>query len=170
MTASAALAPQVQRLRTATDQLLAFGPPITAGEPWPLAELYGPEPEASWGPRELLAHVEEFLPYWMGEIERVLAAPADAPAAFGRIATDVLRNGVIGRDRSLPIRELVSRIRSESARVADRLAELSEAEAARTGTHPTRGVMSVREMLEPFVVGHMEGHVVQLREILAAAG
>jgi hypothetical protein len=29
--------------------------------------------------------------------------------------------------------------------------------------------MSVREMLEPFLVGHTEGHVTQLREILGAA-
>jgi DinB family protein len=161
------LASQVERLRTATDDLLAFTPEIAAREPWPLAELYGAEPEASWGPPELLAHVEEFLPYWMGEIERVLAAPAGAPAAFGRIATDPLRIGVIGRDRSLPLRELVARIRSESVRVAGRLAELDEAEANRTGTHPTRGSLTVREMLEPFLVGHLEGHVVQLREILA---
>jgi hypothetical protein len=165
-----ALASQVERLRTATDDLLAFTPEIAAREPWPLAELYGPEPEASWGPPELLAHVEEFLPYWMGEIERVLAAPADAPAAFGRIATDPLRIGVIGRDRSLPVRELVARIQAEGRRVADRLDELTEAEAARTGSHPARGVLTVRAMLEPFLVGHMEGHVVQLREILAAAG
>lgn len=162
-----ALASQVARLRTATDELLAFAPTIAAREPWPLAELYGAEPEASWGPPELLAHVGEFLPYWMGEIERVLAARPDAPAPFGRVATDSLRIGVIGRDRSLPLRELVARIRSESGRVAGRLDELTAAEAARTGTHPTRGVLTVREMLEPFLVGHMEGHVVQLREILA---
>lgn len=165
-----ALTSQTARLRTATEGLLDLTAAVAAREPWPLAELYGPEPEASWGPPELLAHVEEFLPYWMGEIERVLAAPADAPAAFGRIATDPLRIGVIGRDRSLPLRELVSRIRSEGARVAGRLDELTEAEAVRTGTHPTRGELTVREMLEPFLVGHMEGHVVQLREILAGAG
>ncbi|MBI3751034.1 MAG: DinB family protein [Chloroflexi bacterium] len=163
-----ALSSQVGRLRTATDDLLAFAPVIAAGEPWPLSEMFGPEPEASWGPPELLAHVEEFLPYWMGEIERVLAAPAEAPASFGRIATDPLRIGVIGRDRSLPLRELVARIRSEGARVASRLDELTEAEAARVGTHPTRGELTVREMLEPFLVGHLEGHVVQLREILDA--
>src|SRR5512143_2897420 len=121
-----ALSSQVARLRTATEDLLAFTPGIAAREPWPLAEIYGPEPEASWGPPELLAHVEEFLPYWMGEIERVLAAPADTPASFGRIATDPLRIGVIGRDRSLPLRELVARIRSESARVAGRLDELTD--------------------------------------------
>lgn len=162
-----ALSSQVARLRIATDDLLALAPAIAAREPWPLAEIYGPEPEASWGPPELLAHVEEFLPYWMGEIERVLAAPAEAPASFGRVATDPLRIGVIGRDRSLPLRELVARIRSESARVAARLDELTATEAGRTGTHPTRGVLTVGEMLEPFLVGHMEGHVVQLREILA---
>jgi len=159
-----ALDDQAQRLETAVAEILALKPRIEAGAPWPMAELYGPEPEASWGPPELLAHVEEYLPYWLGEIESVLASPAGAPAP------DALRIGVIGRDRGLPLRELFSRIEAGTPRVAARLSELTEAEASRTGLHPARGEMTVRDMLEPFLVGHTEGHVTQLREILAAAG
>ena len=165
-----ALDDQAQRLEAAVADILELRPRIEAGAPWPMAELYGPEPEASWGPPELLAHVEEYLPYWLGEIESVLASPAGAPAPFGRVATDALRIGVIGRDRGLPLRELFSRIEAGTPRVAARLRELTEAEAARTGLHPARGEMTVRDMLEPFLVGHTEGHVTQLREILAAAG
>jgi len=165
----APLSAEAQRLETAADDLLALVPRVAAAAPWPLSEMYGPEPEASWGPPELLAHVEEFLPYWIGEIERVLAGPADSPVPFGRIATDTLRIGTIGRDRTLPLRELSARIQSDSRRVADRLRELTDAEAGRLGSHPARGEMRVRDMLEPFMVGHLEGHVVQLREILATA-
>lgn len=165
-----ALGTEAQLLETATSDLLELVPRIEAGVPWPLAEVFGPEPEASWGPPELLAHVEEFLPYWIGEIERVLAGPAEAPVPFGRVETDTLRTEVIGRDRSLPVRELAARIRSDSARVAARLGELTETDAARVGLHPRRGEMTVRDMLEPFLVGHLAGHVTQLREILAAAG
>jgi hypothetical protein len=54
--------------------------------------------------------------------------------------------------------------------VATRLRELSEAEAALEGAHATRGPLAVAEVVERFQVGHIEGHVAQLREALAAAG
>jgi hypothetical protein len=164
-----ALADEVRRLENAASEMLALRDPVEAGAPWPLAELYGPEPEASWGPPELLAHVEEYLRYWLGEIERVLAGDSADAVPFGRVATDEIRIGVIGRDRSLPLRELFARIQSDAARVAKRLGELDEDDANRRGLHPARGEMTVREMLEPFLVGHTEGHVTQLREILGAA-
>jgi hypothetical protein len=166
----AALDEQADRLEAAAAAILELRPRIEAGAPWPLAEMYGPEPEASWGPPELLAHVEEYLPYWLGEIERVLAAGSSEAVPFGRVATDAIRIGVIGRDRTLPLRELFARIESDAPRVARRLRELSADEASRKGLHPTRGELTVRDMLDPFLVGHTEGHVSQLREILATAG
>ena len=164
-----ALSGEIERLEDAAANLAALRGQVAAGAPWPLADVWGVEPEASWGPPELLAHVEEYVRYWMGEIERVLGGDGTAPVPFGRVATDTIRLSVIGRDRTLPFRELFARIEADAARVAGRLGQLSEAEAATMGLHPTRGEMSVRQMLEPFLVGHTEGHVNQLREILAAA-
>jgi hypothetical protein len=161
---------EADRLETATDALIALEPRIRAGVPWPMAEVFGAEPEASWGPPELLAHVTEFLPYWLGEIERILEGPAGEAVPFGRVQTDGVRVAVIGRERTLPLRELLSRIHSESDRVARRLRELTDAEVDRLGVHPTRGELRVRDLLEPFLAGHLEGHVNQLRESLAAAG
>jgi hypothetical protein len=163
-----ALDGQIDRMTAAAAGIVALRPAVEAGAPWPLVDVYGVEPEASWGPPELLAHVEEYFRYWMGEVERVLGGDGSAPVPFGRVASDSLRLGVIGRDRSLPLRELFARIEADAARVASRLRELGEADAARVGLHPARREMTVREMLEPFLVGHTEGHLTQLREILAA--
>jgi hypothetical protein len=165
-----ALTAEADRLEAAAAAMLALRGRVESGADWALAEDYGTGPEASWGPREVLAHVEEYLPYWLGEIERVLAGDASAPVPFGRVAEDPVRIGVIGRDRTVPFRELFARIESDAPRVAARLRELSDADAARLGLHPRRGEMAVRDMLEPFLVGHTEGHVAQLREILEAAG
>ncbi len=49
------------------------------GEPWPLAKTFGTEPEAAWGPPELLAHVAEMLLFWLGELERVVEGGTDGP-------------------------------------------------------------------------------------------
>lgn len=156
------------RLESAAVELAALRGPIEAGEPWPLTDVYGPGPESRWGPREVLAHVAEMLPYWMGEIERILDGREGEPVPFGRTEVDPVRVEIIGRDRTMPARELLSRIASEARRVSTRLRGLAAADAAREGIHPTRGALRVGEIVESFQVGHLEGHVHQLRESLGA--
>lgn len=161
---------QAARLEAAVDAILAQHDRIERAGPWPLAELYGTEAEASWGPPELLAHLDEMLPYWLGEVERILDGPPGAAVPFGRVATDSIRIGVIGRDRTIPLRELFARLAADGVRVAARLRELTVEEAGRRGVHPTRGELAVVDVMERFVIGHLEEHVVQLRAILAARG
>jgi hypothetical protein len=147
-------------------------PSIEAGEPWPLAAAFGTEPEADWGPREVLTHVAEMLPFWLGEWERVQAGDGSAPVPFGRVASDTLRIGVIERDRTLPLRELFGRIDAGIDRWVARLAELPAASdaAARTGIHPRLGELPAAELVDRFVVSHLEDHTAQLRTILARRG
>lgn len=159
------VAAMLARLRVATTDMLALQADLEAGEPWPLAAVFGAEAEAHWGPREVLAHCSEMLPYWVGEIERILAGPEPAP--YGRIQTDQLRVGIIERDRTLPLRELLARIDAGSARFEGRLPDLSGADLRRRGLHPTLGEQTIEQLLERTVVGHMEGHVTQLREAIA---
>jgi hypothetical protein len=157
----------IGRIERAAEALSSQRARVEAGEPWPLSEQFGTEPEASWGPRETLAHVAEILPFWLGEIERILAGQAE-PVPFGRVATNELRIGVIERDRSLPLRELYGRLEADSARLARRLRELSPAEAEWTGIHAKLGVMTIRQAAERFVGGHLEEHAAQIAAILAA--
>jgi hypothetical protein len=177
--------------------LSELGTAIATREPWPPADVYGPGPESAWGPHEVLAHVAEMLPFWMGEIELIIDAgvardgdgatggdghatdgdrqatdagggPAGGdPPTFGRLEDDPLRVQVIGRDRAFPSRELLGRIAVEGRRVAQRLRELDERRAALLGRHVTRGDLEVREIAELLIVKHVEGHVAQLQEILA---
>lgn len=157
------------RLAAARDALLERRVAVEAGHPWPLGERFGTEPEASWGPAETLAHVAEMLPFWLGEVERILdGAAAGEPVPFGRVADDPLRLGVIERDRSLPPRELFGRVETGASRVLSRLAELDEAEGGRRGLHPRLGEMTVAEILERFVVDHADEHVRQLDAALGA--
>ena len=140
---------------------------VVAGEPWPLSDDYGTEPESSWGPPEVLAHVAEMLGYWLGEIETIVAAPAGEVPAFGRVATDANRLARIGDDRRLPLNELFDRVAGGASTAGRRLAELTPAEVGRSGVHPRLGEMTVQGIVERFVVGHLEEHVRQLDEVLA---
>lgn len=157
------------RLRASRAAIESLRAAILAGEPWALADAFGTEPEASWGPREVLAHTAEMLPFWLGEHERVLEAgrPPRGPVAFGRTADNPLRIGVLERDRTLPLRELFGRIDAGIGRWDRRLAELapSEEDEAR-GRHSTLGDMTAGQLRDRFVVTHLEEHIRQLEEIL----
>ena len=64
---------QVERLRVSRDRLVRLRTKL---------ELTPPPPEdlprnRPWVAREVLAHIDEMLPYWSGEIERILAGPEE---------------------------------------------------------------------------------------------
>jgi hypothetical protein len=159
---------EVIRLANARMTLGDMRPRVVAGEPWALAESYGTAPEAAWGPREVLAHVDEMLPYWLGELERIIDGPPPGPTPFGRTADDPVRIGLIGRERTLPLRVLFDRIDVGLRDWEERMASLTAAERTVVGLHPRLGEVEVERFLERFILGHLEEHVVQLEEILAA--
>jgi hypothetical protein len=154
-----------ERLEAAGYRLDQLRPRIDAGGPWPLAGRFDHDPEASWGPMELLAHVAEMLPYWLGEVERILAGPPE-PVPFGRVGSDPVRIALIGRDRMLPTDELHTRIDSWLERWGHRLASLTPTQRSKVGLHPTRGEMTVEAIVERMIVSHLDEHVEQLEAIL----
>ena len=154
------------RLEEARRGLAATRPAVEAGAPWPMAPTYDDSDEARWGPPEVLAHVSEMALYWLGEIEKVLTG-ATEPVPFGRIASDPVRIAIVGRDRSVPPRELYARISDALDRFERRWRTLTPADLARRGVHPTRGELTVAAMPDRFIVGHLADHVTQLEGILA---
>jgi hypothetical protein len=155
-----------ERVRQAGAAIGAERKAVEAAAPYPFAELFDHSPEAAWGPPELLAHVSEMLPYWLGEVERILAGSPE-PVPFGRIGDDPLRIAIIGRDRTLPLGELFERTEHGVRRWIDRVSRLSAAELERRGLHQTRGEMTIQAIVERQAIGHLEEHARQLGEILA---
>lgn len=158
---------RLSALRTAYAEL---APRVTAGEPWPLADDYGNGPEASWGPREVLAHLVEMLPFWLGELERVVDGDGVTPVPFGRTGDDASRIGLVGRERTLPLRVLFARLDAGFLAWIDRLPTLSDADLQKVGLHPREGEMPIWRFPARFITDHAEGHVTQIETILADAG
>ena len=158
------------RLVASRAAFAALHPRVEAGGPWPLAEHFGTEPEASWGPREVLAHTAEMLPYWLGEFERLVEAghgPGDG-VPFGRTADDPLRLGVLQRDRTLPLRELFDRIEAGIDRWTRRITDAAPVDGRAVGLHARLGEMTADQLRDRFVVTHLDEHVAQLEALLAA--
>jgi hypothetical protein len=159
----ATLHAQVERMRTARDNLVRLRNRV---------ELSGPPPDElprrrEWVDREILAHIDEMLPYWLGEIERVLVGPVQ-PVRFGREATDLVRILTVDRDRTLPVSELYGRLDNSLERVLRRLLELDERQVARRGLHKQRGEMTVKQIVETMLTGHIEEHCSQMAAAIDA--
>jgi hypothetical protein len=154
------------RLSDAGNGLLALRDELVAGEPWELSDDWGHTPEADWGPRELLGHVDEMLPYWTDQLEMVLAGDRATPVPFGRVATDQSRLDRIDADRRKPAGAILDDIAAGLERVRSFLDGLGPGDGDRIGAHPTRGDITIRDSVERFLVSHLEDHVAQLRAIL----
>jgi hypothetical protein len=152
---------QVEKMRTARDNLVRLRSRIeqSAAPPEDLPR------QREWVAREVLAHIVEILPYWLGEIERVIAGPME-PVPFGRTPTDLIRILSVDRDRTLPTFELYARLDNSLERVLRRLLELDERQAARRGLHKTRGEMTVRQIVDVMLADHIEDHCKQLAAAL----
>ena len=159
----ATLYAQVERMRTARDNLVRLRNRL---------ELSAPPPESlprhrDWVGREVLAHVDEMLPFWLGEIERVLVGRVE-PVPFGRLPTDLVRTLTVDRDRTLPIQELYARLDNSLERVLRRLLELDERQVSRRGLHKQQGEMTVKQIVDVMLAQHIEEHCKQLAAALDA--
>ncbi len=91
----------------------------------------------------------------------------DGPEPFGRVGTDEVRVGCHrSRQDAFRFGSCWPGSSSGIERWRRRWAELSEAERARTGLHPTQGELTVDDLATRFVADHAEGHLDQLGEIL----
>ncbi len=133
-------------------------------EPEPGA-LTGADPESGerWDRGQVWAHLAEFIPYWIAQAGPVLRDhPSDEPVPFGRTKRDPERIGAIERDRREAISALWDDTRSDIATLRTFLGTIEPDQWNMRGLHPTLGAMTVDELTERFLVGHLEEHADQL--------
>jgi hypothetical protein len=127
------------------------------------------EPDADtgeqWDAGQAWAHVAEFVPYWQGELQHVVAGAGGAPVPFGRQVTDPSRVGAIEANRHEPPSAQMVRLAAALTLMRTYLVGLTDAQWAARGVHPRRGEMTVADIVERFVVSHLEEHADQLQEL-----
>jgi hypothetical protein len=160
------------RLAASRTAFAALCPRVEARQPWAIAPDFGNGPEASWGPREVLAHTSEMLGYWYGEFARIVedGRAAGEGLLFGRVAEDEVRIALIDRDRRFTLADLFERIddgiaRWERAVAGKATTNLGARDAV--GRHPSLGEMTADQVRDRMIVTHLEDHITQLEQILA---
>jgi hypothetical protein len=116
-----------------------------------------------WERGQVWAHLSEFIPYWIAQAGPVLRNQhSDALVLFGRTKRDPERIGAIERDRHQPVSLLWEDTRADIAALRAFLGTIGPDRWAMSGVHPTLGPMTVDQLVERFLVGHLEEHADQL--------
>ena len=121
-----------------------------------------PDTDERWEAAQVWAHVAEFVGYWHGQIEAVIAAYQGEPVPFGRVKSDEGRIAAIDAGRREPLRALATRATDSLRSLRAYLADLSPTDWQAVGRHQTIGNMDIEAMIERFIVGHLEEHLAQL--------
>lgn len=161
MTGPMAPDPYLERLQVVRRRLAehaALGPPPGLTDPVP-------GEEERWEAGQVWAHLAEFPGYWLTQILALLdrrASGAPEPIPFGRTRADPTRGAAIERDRHTDPAALLARVTADLAAAESELKRLPAGAWNAVGLHPTIGPMTLPQVLERFVIGHLEEHADQL--------
>jgi hypothetical protein len=134
-------------------------------KPIEATKLYERPFPREWTLMECLAHVREIMPYWAGEIEKLVAAPGQK---FGRTQQDEDRLRAIDEHRFDSLEQARAALPGSYARLEEVLGKLTDRDLALMGHHSTFGERNLDWFIDEFVTRHLQGHVEQLQSCLAA--
>jgi hypothetical protein len=125
-----------------------------------------------WEAGQVFAHLAEFPTFWTGQIRALIAAGAAGepePIPFGRTKADPGRLAAIqSRRREAPL-ALLHDVDAGVAAATALCRSLTAEDWQTCGLHPTLGAISISEIVERFLVGHLEEHADQLDELARGA-
>jgi hypothetical protein len=118
-----------------------------------------------WQAGQVWAHLAEFIPYWISQAERVLAEESSDPVPFGRARASADHIAAIERDRHQGPNALWHDAKEDLNDLRAFLGDISDRAWQTKGVHPTRGLMTVSQLIEELLIGHLELHATQLEHL-----
>jgi len=118
-----------------------------------------------WEAGQVWAHIAEFVPYWYEQIQAVIGGYDGTPVPFGRTKSDPDRIAAIEMGRHEDVAGQMARTHAAIEELKRYLEGLMPADWTAVGLHPRRGEMDVEQMVERFVVDHLEEHAEQLDKL-----
>lgn len=119
-----------------------------------------------WSVVQILGHMVEMIPYWLGHFRALIAATGDPPV-FGRGHDSPERLAGVERGFKGDPKELVGLLNSEGKAAARAIRDMSATERSKKGVHIKLGEMTVADSVERFIVAHAETHLEQIRATLS---
>ena len=132
-----------------------------------ISKLYRSPAENEWTIMQNLAHIVEFMPYWAGEIEKLITEP---DCEFGRTPDDVGRLQGISEHEMDSLSGIKAALPGSYARLDEVLGRLKDSDLKLTGKHVRYGEKSVDWLIEELVTNHLSGHVEQIKRCIELVG
>jgi hypothetical protein len=132
-----------------------------------MSKLYQSPAENEWTIMQNLAHIVEFMPYWAGEIEKLVAEPG---RNFGRTAQDGGRLRGISEHAKDSLASIKAALPVSYARLDEVLGNLKDSDLELTGKHVRYGEKPLGWFIEDLVTDHLSGHEEQIKRCLELVG
>jgi hypothetical protein len=128
-------------------------------------KLYQPPAENDWTIMQNLAHIVEFMPYWAGEIEKIVVEPG---CNFGRTPEDVGRLQGISEHGMDSLSKIKETLPGSCQRLDEILKKLKDNDLELIGKHVRYGEKPLGWLIEEFVTNHLRGHVEQINSSIVS--
>jgi uncharacterized damage-inducible protein DinB len=144
------------RLRAATQQIVTearnLAPDLVNWSPG----------EGVWSIMDNLCHIREFVPYWTGEVTRMVRSPG---SNWGRNHADPDRLAAVSDTAANRLDDVLHDIEEAVRRSIATLASLSDADLAieAESRNPRWGVKPASFVMDNLLVDHLEKHLGQIR-------
>lgn len=122
-----------------------------------------------WTVMRVLGHTAEILPYWTRQAQHVAGRPENGQP-FGRTHDDPDRIAAVESYANQTLDEALTRVRAGLAECTSALRALPAGSWSRTATHSRRGEMTVEQIVDQFIVEHVEEHREQAEKVLREFG
>lgn len=121
-----------------------------------------------WSIMQIIAHVAEAIPYWLGEIEKIKENPS---VQWGRGITDEVRVQSVSEENisSLSIESVLHELKAATEQTADVLNELTQEQLAIVAPcrNPRFDGKPVEFIISHLIVEHAEKHYGQIQRNLS---
>jgi len=121
--------------------------------------------DKEWSVTQVLGHMVEMIPYWLGHCRVLIAATAEPPV-FGRGPDAPERLAGIEQGLYGDPKELLGLLNDEVKAATRAIREMSVGERSKKGIHIKLGEMTVANAVERLIVAHAEEHLDQIRAAL----
>lgn len=123
--------------------------------------------EDEWSILQILSHLTEAIPYWLSEVETVVAAPG---SKWGRGLQDSNRLAAVTDPEKLSVEDVRKQIEELKQKVANGLGKLDEETLAKESPHRNFekfGNKPVSYIVDHFIDEHISGHYNQIKRNLS---
>ncbi len=127
-------------------------------------KLYQSPAADEWTIMQNLAHIVEFMPYWAGEVDKVLAEPG---CLFGRTPDNAGRLQGISQHELDTLSKIDAALSESYAKLDEVLRKLQDSDLELIGNHVRYGEKSIGWLIDDLIVDHLKGHVEQIQQNLS---